>query len=50
MAVKGRNRGFSLQEKIPEAYGQKSIFGGSKPDARLQEIECYYAPELAAMY
>lgn len=36
--------------KIPESYKQASLFGGSKTDARLKELEVYFAPELAQMY
>ena len=36
--------------KIPEQFGQGSIFGGDAKTATLQEVEVYYAPELAALY
>lgn len=37
-------------EKLPEAAGQASLFGGEDKEAKLSEVLVYYAPEIARLF
>jgi len=37
-------------EMVPEEYGDRSLFGGTATEAKLREVQVFFAPEIAKLY